>query len=96
VGKTNQQRRRMKEKERRRRPPTSPREGWAMATDQPTLEERAALDVAAALRALAYDDKGVFLPTTCDRPYRGPGTGGGSLPTWFASCRASSATDMSA
>ena len=60
MGKTNQQRRRMKEKERKRKPPTSSREGWWVASDQPTLEERAALDVVAALRALAYNDRRAF------------------------------------
>lgn len=60
MGKTNQQRRRMKEKERKRKPPTSSREGWWVASDQPTLDERAALDVAAALRALAYNDRRAF------------------------------------
>lgn len=60
MGKANQQRRRMKAKERKRTQPTSPREGWWAPSDQPTLEERAALDVAAALRALACRDRRAF------------------------------------
>ena len=44
MGKANRQRRRMKEKERKRTPPTSAREEWWMPIDQPTLQERAALD----------------------------------------------------
>jgi Protein of unknown function (DUF2786) len=60
VGKANRQRRRMKEKERKRTPPTSSREGWWVPNDQPTLEERAVLEVAAALRSLADADRGAF------------------------------------
>lgn len=60
MGKANRQRRRMKEKERKRTPPTNSREGWWVPSDPPTLEERAALDVAAALRALAHDDRRAF------------------------------------
>jgi hypothetical protein len=60
VGKANRQRRRMKEEERKRTPSTSSREGWWVPSDQPTLEEQAALDVAAALRALAHDDRRTF------------------------------------
>jgi len=54
VGKANRQRRRMKEKERKR---TTPRNS---ASDPQPVEERAALDVSAALRALAYDDRRAF------------------------------------
>ena len=60
MGKANRQRRRMKEKERKRTPPTSAREEWWMPIDQPTLQERAALDMAAALRALAHHDRRAF------------------------------------
>ena len=60
MGKTNQQRRKTKEKERTRKPPTSSRDGWCVANGKPTIEERAALDVAAALRALAYNDRRAF------------------------------------
>jgi hypothetical protein len=59
VGKANRQRRRMKEKERKRTTPRSSGEAW-VPSDQPTLEERAALGVAAALRALAHDDRRAF------------------------------------
>jgi Protein of unknown function (DUF2786) len=54
VGKANRQRRRMKEKERKR---TTPRNS---ASDPRPVEERAALAVAAALRALAYHDRGAY------------------------------------
>ena len=60
MGKADRQRRRMKEKERKRTPPTSEREQWWMPIDQPTLHERAALDMAAALRALAHNDRRAF------------------------------------
>ena len=60
MGKANQQRRRMKEKERKRKPPTSSGGGFWLPGDQQTIEERAALDVSAALRALAHDDRGAF------------------------------------
>ena len=59
MGKANRQRRRMKEKERKRTTPRSSGEAW-VPSDQPTLEERAALDVVAALRALAYNDRRAF------------------------------------
>ena len=54
MGKANRQRRRMKEKERKR--PT-PRDS---ASDPRPNEERAAIDVATALRALAYDHREAF------------------------------------
>ena len=60
MGKANQQRRRMKEKERKRKPTTSSGEAFWLPDDQPTLEERAALDVSAALRALAHNDRMAF------------------------------------
>jgi hypothetical protein len=60
VGQANQQRRRMKEKKRKRTAPASPREGLWVPADQPTLEERAALEVAGALRALADEDRRAF------------------------------------
>jgi Protein of unknown function (DUF2786) len=60
VGKANRQRRRMKEKERKRTPPTSSREGLWVPSDQPTPEERAELDIAAALHALAHGDRRAF------------------------------------
>src|SRR5674476_1139086 len=59
VGKANRQRRRMKEKERKRTTPRNSGETWP-ASDQLPIEERAALDVATALRALAYDDRRAF------------------------------------
>jgi len=55
VGKANRQRRRMKEKERKRPTRGNP------ASDPRTTEERSTLDVAAALRALADDDRGAFV-----------------------------------
>jgi hypothetical protein len=59
VGKANRQRRRMKEKERKRTTPRNSGETWP-ASDRLPIEERAALDVATALRALAYDDRRAF------------------------------------
>ena len=60
MGKANRQRRRMKEKERKRTTPRSSGEGLWVPSDQPTLEERAALNLAAALRALAHADRRAF------------------------------------
>src|SRR5664280_2980372 len=59
VGKANRQRRRMKEKERKRTTPRNSGETW-QASDQLPIEERVALDVATALRALAYHDMRAF------------------------------------
>src|SRR5664280_3837943 len=59
VGKANRQRRRMKEKERKRTTPRNSGETWP-ASDQLPIEERVALDVATALRALAYHDMRAF------------------------------------
>lgn len=59
MGKANRARRRMKEKERKRTPPRSSGEAWA-PNDQPTLQERAAFDIGAALGALAHDDRRAF------------------------------------
>ena len=60
MGKANRQRRRMKEKERKSTAPTISREGWWVPGDEQTIEERAALDVAAALRALAHGNSRTF------------------------------------
>jgi Protein of unknown function (DUF2786) len=60
MGKANRQRRRMKEKERKRTPPTTSGQGWWVPNDQPTIEERALLDITTALRALADDDRRTF------------------------------------
>jgi hypothetical protein len=58
VGKANRQRRQMKEKEKEKeRKRTTPR---CSASDPRPIEERAALDLATALRALADDDRGAF------------------------------------
>jgi Protein of unknown function (DUF2786) len=59
MGKANRQRRRMKEKERKRTPPTTSGQGWWLPND-PTLEERVLLNITAALRALADDDRKTF------------------------------------
>lgn len=59
VGKANRLRRRLKEKA--RKGPTSTGSGGAWSTNgQPTLQERAAVDVMEALRALAYNDTTAF------------------------------------
>jgi len=50
----------MKEKARKHTPPTSSREGCWTSSDQPTLEEQAAADIAAAMRALTQDDRRAF------------------------------------
>jgi len=60
VGKANRERRRMKEKERKRSTPRSSGDSFWVPSDQPTLEERVALDVATALRALAHGDRRAF------------------------------------
>lgn len=71
MGKANRQRRRMEEKERKHTPPTRSREGLWVPSDQPTLEEQAALDVAAALSALSFGNKrafGMASARVADRP----------------------------
>jgi Protein of unknown function (DUF2786) len=71
VGKANRERRRMKAKERKRSTPRSSGDSFWMPSDQPTLEDRAALDVASALRALAHDDRRAFEAASArvaDRP----------------------------
>ena len=60
VGTANRQRRKMKEKERKRSTPRGSGESFRVPSGQPTMEEVAALDVAAALRALAHDDRRAF------------------------------------
>ena len=60
MGKASRQRRRLQENGRRHSMPGSSAEGLSAPSDQPTLEERAALCVAAALRALAFDDRTGF------------------------------------
>ena len=60
MGKANRQRRKLKEKERKRTTPRSPGDSFWVLSDQTTTEERAALDVAAALRALAQQDSRAF------------------------------------
>jgi len=61
----------MKEKERKRSTPRSSGDSFWVPSDQPTHEERAALDVAAALHALAHDDRRAFEAASArvaDRP----------------------------
>jgi hypothetical protein len=60
VGTANRQRRKMKEKERKRTRPRSPGEGLWVPREQPTLQERAALDVSSAMRALVQGDRRAF------------------------------------
>ena len=60
MGKANRQRRRMKEKDRKRTTSRSSGDAFSMPSEQPTLEERAALDVETALRALAFDNRRAF------------------------------------
>ncbi len=65
MGKANRQRRKMKEKERKRTPPRNPRGDWQVADEQAaveraTVEQQAALDIAAAMQALAHNDRRAF------------------------------------
>jgi hypothetical protein len=60
VGRANRERRRMKEKARKRPHPATPHRVLWAPSGQPTLEELVALEVSAALRALAYDDSRSF------------------------------------
>ena len=63
VGKANRQRRRMKEKERKRTTARNSGETWP-ASERLLAEERVSLDVATALRALAYQDKRAYAAAT--------------------------------
>jgi hypothetical protein len=65
VGTANRQRRRMKEKDRKRSTPASSGESFRVpggqpTFGQPTVEERATLEVTAALRALAHGNRRAF------------------------------------
>jgi len=60
VGKANRQRRKLKEKERKPSTPRGSGESFWVPSGQPTVEELAALEVAAALRALAQHDRKAF------------------------------------
>jgi Protein of unknown function (DUF2786) len=67
----NRQQRRMQEKERKRSTPTMSGESFRMPSGQPTVEERATLEVAAALRALAHGNRRAFEAASAllaDRP----------------------------
>jgi hypothetical protein len=75
VGKANRQRRKMKEKERKRSTPRGSGESFWVPSGQPTIEELAALDVAAALRALAHEDRRAF-DVACARITNRPAAGG--------------------
>jgi len=66
VGKANRQRRRMKEKERKRTTARNSGETWP-ASERLPVEERVSLDVATALRALAYHDKRAYAAASVTR-----------------------------
>jgi len=76
VGKANRERRRMKEKARKRTPPTGAREALWVPGGQPTAREQAALDVTAALRALARDDRRAFTAAVAQVTGRSGAAGG--------------------